>query len=126
VIRASICLGLVLTAIFGLPQALADALKHDPFARPLLSTSLSGGNVPLNASAEDEVSWDPQLIAVMVAGKNSIVNLDGVILKIGEEIDGFRLVEVRDRKAIFRKGSKRIVVEMEMLSLQEYKARGVK
>ena len=113
--------------MFALPQAFADEpLKHDPFARPLLPTALSNNTTTLNATAGKEAQWNPQLIAVMVAGQNSLVDLDGVILKIGEEIDGYRLVQVRDSKAVFRKGSKRIEVDMEVLPLRKNEERGVK
>ena len=119
-IRVFSRLGFVLMAVYFLPPAFAgDSLKHDPFARPLLSVPLSSG-----IAAEEEMPWNPQLTAVMAAGKNSLVNLDGVILKIGEEQDGYRLVEVRDREAVFRKGNKRIVLNMEMSALRKNNERG--
>ncbi len=117
-------LGFVLIAVFFLPPAFAgDSLKHDPFARPLLSAPLPS-NTAAGTVAEEEMPWNPQLIAVMVAGKDSLVNLDGIIIKIGEEKDGYRLVQVRDQEAIFKKGNKRIVLNMEMSALRKNKERG--
>ena len=116
-------LGFVLMTVFFLPSAFAgDSLKHDPFARPLLSAPPS--NTAVGTLAEEEMPWNPQLIAVMVAGNNSLVNLDGIILKIGEEQDGYRLVQVRDHEAVFKKGNKRIVLNMEMSALRQNKERG--
>lgn len=117
-------LGFVLIAVFFLRPAFAgDSLKHDPFARPLLSAPLPS-NTATSIAAEEEMPWNPQLIAVMVAGRNSLVNLDGIILKIGEELDGYRLVQVRDHEAVFKKGNKRIVLNMEMSTLRQNKERG--
>ncbi len=117
-------LGFVVLAVYFLPQAFAgDSLKHDPFARPLLSTPLPS-NTAAGTVVEEEIPWNPQLIAVMVSGKNSLVNLDGIIIKIGEEKDGYRLVQVRDQEAIFKKGNKRIVLNMEMSTLRKNKERG--
>lgn len=116
-------LGFVLmTVFFLLPAFAGDSLKHDPFARPLLSAPPS--NTAAGTVAEEEMPWNPQLIAVMVAGNNSLVNLDGIILKIGEEQDGYRLVQVRDHEAVFKKGNKRIVLNMEMSALRQNKERG--
>ena len=50
----------------------------------------------------------------MVAGKNSLITLDGVIMKLDEEIEGYRLVQVKDHEAVFKKGKKRIVLTMQI------------
>ncbi len=91
----------------------APTLRHDPFSRPVLEM-LSRSNAAPRLSANGE--WNPKLIAVMVAGKQSMVNLDGTLLKLGDVIDGRRLVDVRDHTAVFRKGKKRIVLKMDTSS----------
>jgi hypothetical protein len=116
---------LLLTAICLCSRVSAGVLlKHDPFARPLLSASLPNNSATANAQAEVETPWNPQLIAVMVSGKSSLVNLDGVILKIGEEKDGYRFVQAKDHEVVFKKGNKRIVLNMEMSTLRKNKERG--
>lgn len=123
-IRVFSHMGFMLLAVCFLPRAFADdSLKHDPFARPLLSAPLPS-NTATSIPAEEDIPWNPQLIAVMVAGSNSLVNLDGIILKIGEEQDGYRLIQVRDQEATFKKGNKRIVLNMEMSALRKSKERG--
>lgn len=107
------------------PSFAGEALQHDPFARPLLPTSLSTNATPVNASVVADTPWNPILIAVMVAGKHSIVNINGVILKVGEVLDGHRLVEVKDRKAVFSKKGERVVVDMEAPYLRENNERGI-
>jgi len=124
-IRTFVHLGLMLMTICFLPLTFAgEALKHDPFLRPLLSASLSNKAATDSAVAAKEVPWNPLLIAVMVSGKNSLVNLDGVIFRIGEEKDGYRFMQASDHEAIFKKGNKRIVLNMEVSTFRKNKERG--
>ncbi len=102
----------------------APHLQHDPFARPLLAAMEPKGNsIPATAGREEAPSWSPNLIAVMVAGPRSMVNLDGTIVAIGQEMDGYRLVQVRDHEATFIKGKQRIVLKMEASLLRSNKER---
>ena len=39
----------------------------------------------------------------MVAGSASMANVDGRLVAIGEEVEGHRLVEVTDRRAVFER-----------------------
>ncbi|MGB7815383.1 MAG: hypothetical protein WBL28_03425 [Methylotenera sp.] len=124
-IATLIRLGLMLMVAGFIPAAFAeDALKHDPFARPLLTATLPANPESADTNAEAEAPWEPTLTAVMVAGKHSLVNIDGVIIKLGEEKDGYRLIQVKDHEAVFKKGNKRIVLDMEMSDLQKNKERG--
>lgn len=107
----------ILMVVGMIPTAFADdALKHDPFTRPLI-TAAKPENVAGTASTAnivEESPWNPTLTAVMVAGKNSLITLDGVIMKLDEEIEGYRLVQVKDHEAVFKKGKKRIVLTMQI------------
>lgn len=108
-------IALVATGLF--PAAsIASPLLHDPFARPFQT----GGTTPI----DEDTSWNPSLLAVMIAGNKSMVNLNGTIIGIGEEKDGYRLIKVEDHKAIFEKNKKRIVLDMEMPSLKPGNQRG--
>ena len=104
---ARIC-GMVLGLCLASPAALADEppLKHDPFHRP----GSSGGT---SAQRRDVASWRPELRATLGAGAGSLVNLGGVILRIGEETHGYQLVEVGDREATFLRGEARVVLHLE-------------
>jgi hypothetical protein len=42
-----------------------------------------------------------------------MVNLNGAIISLGEEIDGYRLVKVGEQTAVFAKNGKRHVLSME-------------
>ena len=95
-------------------QANAEGvLRHDPFVRPQLSTSPHhrAGDPILPAEGNGE-TWNPQLSATMMAGRESMVTVDGAIVKLGGEINGYRLVRVRNHEATFQKGGTKIVLKM--------------
>jgi len=101
----------------------APPLRYDPFARPLLTTAVPKSVAAPGNPAGDAPAWNPNLIAVMVAGTHSMVNLDGTIVGIGQEMDGYRLVQVRDREATFARGKQRVVLKMETSTLRSNKER---
>ena len=104
-----------LVCLPGLAQAQADGLKHDPFARPvLIPRPASAAPVPgdtVKAPVPEPV-WKPELAAVMLAGPKSAVSIDGTIVRIGEEINGYRLVEVHEQTAVFVKNRKRVTLSL--------------
>jgi hypothetical protein len=48
----------------------------------------------------------------MVAGPKSAVSIDGTIVRIGEVINGHRLVEVHEQTATFVKNRKRVTLSL--------------
>ena len=99
----------------GLAHAQADHLKHDPFARPVLAPRPApAAPVPGDSvrAPVPEPVWKPELRAVMVAGPKSIVNVAGVLVRIGEQIDGYRLVEVHEETAVFVNNKKRVTLSL--------------
>lgn len=103
----------------------APVIVHDPFSRPVLAVTPPKVAPPIAAS-ELPPQWDPTLIAVMSAGTRSIVNVDGTIVGIGQEIDGYRLLSVGYREAIFAKGKQRLVLKMDAPVSQPKMDRAVK
>lgn len=82
----------------------ADAApRHDPFARPKLAAE-----TPAIPAAAPTAEWRPQLSAIVAAGARSMVQVDSTVVELGEEIDGFRLVSVTEKKAVFAKGRRRV------------------
>ena len=106
-------LSAVLVSLPGLAQAQADGLKHDPFVRPMLAprpaSAAAGPANTVNAPVPEPV-WKPELRAIMMAGPKSIVNVEGTLVRIGEEIDGYRLVEVHEETAVFVNNGKRVTL----------------
>ncbi len=115
--RVLVYLAAALACGSGSGWAQADPLKHDPFARPALRKATppplalqrdGGGGI----AASLERAWKPELAAVMVAGSKSAVSIDGTMVRIGELIDGHRLVEVHEQTATFVKNRKRVTLTL--------------
>jgi hypothetical protein len=82
------------------------ALQHDPFVRPavgLVPGSASSAASLGRVKAAPEGKPRLNLQAVLVAGSQSIANVDGVMVRVGESINGYRLLEVQHRSAVFEK-----------------------
>jgi len=81
-------------------------LRFDPFAQPDLTAVPGAGPASLARDGE----WAPVLTATLVAGDRSLANLGGVLLEIGEESHGYRLLEVRPWEAVFEHGGEQKVL----------------
>lgn len=101
-----------LAALLPLHLAAADEpevspLRFDPFSGPALEGS-GGPTRPVARGA-----WTPVLRATLVAGPDSLANLGGIVLRLGEEAHGYRLVEVREWEAVFERGGVRRVFALD-------------
>lgn len=103
-LRRLLYLSAGLVCLSGLAPAQADGLKHDPFTLPVPAPRPEPG-APLPESV-----WKPELRAIMVAGPKSIVNVAGTLVRIGEQINGYRLVEVHEETAVFVNNKKRVTL----------------
>ena len=100
-------LGLALAVAASPPCAMAQGptLRHDPFARPVL------GEAPApRVQRAPEPKPKLNLQAVIVAGPHSIANVDGVLVRVGESVKGYRLLEVHDRSAVFERNNARLTL----------------
>ena len=92
-------------------QGVTAQLLQNPFKPPQLlqqsDTAKPNKNKPIREN------WYPQLRATMRAGENSMANINGQILSIGEKIDGFELVEVYERDVFFIKQGLKYHVSMD-------------
>lgn len=85
----------------------APRLAHNPFARPPSEATLAeAGPVILTESGEETV----ELNATLVGLRSGLANIAGRIIRPGEEVDGFRLVEVYEDRAIFVRHGRRMTV----------------
>ncbi len=111
-----------LAAAGAVAQATAPRkLAHDPFDRGVVqqlmrqaelksaaaASSSDGTGAAAPAAAQGPV-LAAELRAVMAGGARPLVNLGGTILGIGDSVDGFRLVEVRERSAVFARDGNRV------------------
>jgi hypothetical protein len=49
----------------------------------------------------------------VVAGQQSLANISGVVVSLGEEINGFKLVSIKQREAILLRNNDRRVLSVD-------------
>ena len=89
-------------------------LRQDLFAQPKLLAPSKKTISPV-ATEEDAGSAPnrvPRLTSVLNAGSASIAVLDGVVLRLNESGDGYRLIRVDDRSALFSYKGQHVRVHM--------------
>ncbi|MGB0468296.1 MAG: hypothetical protein ACPGF7_12315 [Pontibacterium sp.] len=104
----------VLLVLFSVHLA-AETLLRNPFARPATISPVPAlkqdqpkpATAPLPVQAFEQTA-DLNLRGIMVAGDASVINLGGVMLSIGDEVNGLRLVSVSEESALFTQGAKQI------------------
>ena len=81
-------------------------LGTNPFFRPVDSQK------HLDATElTEQLSPVPLVLrGTVVAGQQSLANISGVVVSLGEEINGYKLVSIQQREAILLKGSDRRVL----------------
>ena len=87
-------------------------LLHDPFRKPqhLVATTQN----PVTAPKQENLFLTAsKLTATLRAGRNSMAIIDGKTLKLGDIIDGYRLIEVKEHSAIFTKNSQLHTLEID-------------
>lgn len=97
-------------ALSGWAQDSGVKLRTNPFLRPALSPSspeLTDASGPVHSTAPPS-----NLRFALAAGAESLVNVDGRTLRIGDEINGYRLEAVRADTAIFSNGNELIELKI--------------
>jgi hypothetical protein len=93
--------------LLGVTARAAPPLPQDPFARPAFLEAAPG--TPAQAARLPLL----ELRAVLAAGKSSLADVGGRIVRIGEEIDGFKLVAVHEGGAVFERGGRAISIDLQ-------------
>ncbi len=101
----------------GAQPSASRKLAHDPFdqraalllkdraaPQPGVAAPMAEGMPRLAPGASIMAA---ELRAVMVGGARPLVNLGGTMLGIGDSTDGYRLVEIHERGAVFARDGKR-------------------
>ena len=83
----------------------AATLQHDLFDRPALEAlkPVAGAAVKTASPPPVPPEWKPELRAIIRGGGSPMVNVEGRIVQMGQEIEGYRLVELQEREATFVK-----------------------
>jgi len=127
-IRALFSFGLA-AVLAGLPNSSfsqGEKLQHDPFARPALAGLQHAPGPGRNGEPTAASTRRLKLQAVMVAGPESIANVNGTMVRIGGEVYGYRLVEVHERGAVFEKNKTRVAVSIRRDAGQDKDAAGLR
>jgi hypothetical protein len=92
-----------------LPGAVAGAepppLQKNPFSRPPAPA------IPevMRGNAESR-STTPVLVATMVSTRGAFANVDGIVLRPGQEIHGYLLKRVYENRAVFERNGDEVTV----------------
>ena len=97
--------------VFG-PYVVAQELRHDPFKKPDFLQQLSSKKVEV-PQEDTIILLEGELRAIINAGPRSMANIDGNILTMGEELEGYRLVGVRDREAVLERNGYRQILTID-------------
>ena len=84
----------------------APKLAHNPFARP--PSEVTFPDRPILTS--DGSAQELELRATMVGTRDRLANVAGKIIRPGDEVNGYRLVQVFEDRAVFaRQGSRKTI-----------------
>ncbi len=96
---ALVCLQLMLLPPAA--HALEAVLKSNPFERPVMT-----GKAEASRNAAVQAALPAMTLrSTMAAGPNSLANIGGAILGIGEEINGYMLIAVHPRHVVLEKNA---------------------
>ncbi len=85
--------------------ASAPELKNNPFDQPNLIVENAA-----NTEGRTSSKWSGLLYATLVSGNDSLANVDGNLIGIGEVYRGYRLIRVGEGTATFGKEDVQITV----------------
>jgi hypothetical protein len=88
--------------------------QHDVFERPKprLLKQHDAESVKAQKAPAPPADWKPGLRAIIQGSGGAWVNVEGRILQVGQAIDGFRLVNVEERRAVFVKDEVRYTLDL--------------
>jgi len=92
-------------------------LRHDPFKQPSVEELV----VENEAGNKTDSSPPEFLLKGTVMSARPIANIDGEILSVGEEIDGFLLKSIEEGRVILMKNGEEVVITLSEGSAQKRK-----
>ena len=81
-------------------------LRRDPFSRAKVQQILDENKKKAQVKKTKVVRWQPKLLATIVSGEQSMINLDGEIYRLGDTVNRHKLVQVSRYTATFKRGGK--------------------
>lgn len=89
-----------------------DTPERNPFARPTDAKSAAAAREPRIPRTARVAAPKFSVSATVVAGENSVANLDGVVVVLGETLDGYRLAEVHRDKIVLEKSGQHFTLRV--------------
>lgn len=86
----------------------AQRLQRDPFQPPADFGNATTGN---DLSARPQ-AIEVEIRGILFAGGQSLVNFGGQIIGPGEEVNGYRLLQVEEEHAVFQRGDEIITLSL--------------
>ncbi|MCB1753933.1 MAG: hypothetical protein KDJ38_00330 [Gammaproteobacteria bacterium] len=113
--------GLLLCLILYTGPALATSypeLQHDPFSytKDLDNSQSRVRDQDSDGKPPAAATWQPRLLATIVAGPRSMANVGGKVLSLGQSVDGYKLIEVGKTSATFEKNGQSYVLQLTQLT----------
>jgi hypothetical protein len=93
-------------------ETLTAKLARDPFTVPKF-VLVAAIPVAVEKVKPEVTLTGMNLRSAVQAGKNSLVNVDGKIIAMGEKLEGYKLVRVGNGEAVFEKNGNRQTLTME-------------
>jgi hypothetical protein len=90
-----------------------DKLLHDPFKKPekylpVIQHPVTGGHKDENLFQTNSV-----LTATLRAGRNSMVIVDGKTINLGEAVNGYQLIAVKEHSAVFTNNGQQHILKID-------------
>ena len=89
---------------------IAGDLMHNPFKQP--DVEALDLNVIDDRDSKETGKPEFKLKGVIISRK-PMANIDGEVLAVGDELDGYQLVEIKNEAAVFLRKGQRFVVNLE-------------
>lgn len=100
-----------------LPQVICYAsdadstmLQTNPFLRPILEEVNSGNG---NSTENKTPVGSMRLRGIMRANSNSVANIDGEIISIGQQIQGYTLISVSQRHIVLDRNGTQVTLSID-------------
>lgn len=110
---------IILGAHWPISTSAADgpsALSHNPFSRP----SSEVIRVDPRTIVEDGDPAQPLALQATMVGRSSrLANVAGRILKTGDDYQGYRLVAIQERYAVFERDGRELTVYVKPLTAED-------
>lgn len=104
-----------------LPSVLPDEQSwRDPFAMTEVLKNRLGVDDPVESPAEDVAPPPPPTVGFaarhalrgVITGERPMAILDGKVVRLGDELDGLRLIEVHRMHVVFSDGAERVILRV--------------